>query len=68
MLVTCDLGFSNIILFPPSQSIGLLVVRIPDSEPIETFNREVLKAVQEIGVDLQKRLAIVEIGKVRLRD
>ena len=58
LLVTCDLGFSNIILFPPSQSVGLLVVRIPDSEPIETFNREVLKAVQEIGVDLQKRLVL----------
>jgi predicted nuclease of predicted toxin-antitoxin system len=67
LLVTCDLGFSNIVKFPPSQSVGLLVVRIPDSEPIEAFNREVLKAVKEVGEDLRQRLAIVEIGKVRLR-
>ena len=68
LLVTCDLRFSNIILFPPSQSAGLIVVRIPDSESIEMFNREILKAVKEVGGDLRRRLAIVEIGKVRLRD
>ena len=68
LLITCDLGFSNIINFPPSDSVGLLVVRVPDSETITAFNREVLKAVKEVGEDLLHRLAIVEIGKVRLRE
>ena len=67
LLITCDLGFSNILKFPPSQNIGLLVVRIPDSEPIENFNREVLRAVTEVGENLPHHLAIIEIGKVRLR-
>jgi len=67
LLITCDLGFSNILKFPPSKSVGLLVVRIPDSEPINSFNHEILRAVTEIGENLLQHLAIVEIGKVRLR-
>ncbi len=67
LLVTCDMGFSNILKFPPSDNYGILVVRIPDSEPIVVFNREVLHAIQEVGNDLLRHLAIVEVGKVRLR-
>jgi predicted nuclease of predicted toxin-antitoxin system len=67
LLITCDMGFSNILNFPPSENKGILVVRIPDSQPIDTFNREVLRAVQEVGENLLCHLAIVEIGKVRLR-
>ena len=67
LLITCDMGFSNILNFPPAKNHGILVVRIPDSESIATFNREVLRTVQEIGENLIQRLAIVEVGKVRLR-
>lgn len=67
LLISCDLGFSNILKYPPSQNVGLLVVRIPDSEPIDRFNHEVLRAVTEVGENLRQHLAIVEIGKVRLR-
>ncbi len=68
LLITCDLGFSNILKFPPAQTVGLLVVRIPDSEPIDRFNHEILRTVTEIGENLRQHLAIVEIGKVRLRE
>lgn len=67
LLITCDMGFSNILNFPPSENHGILVVRIPDNESIDTFNREVLHAVQEVGENLSRHLAIVEIGRVRLR-
>jgi predicted nuclease of predicted toxin-antitoxin system len=67
LLITCDMGFSNILKFPPSGNQGILVVRVPDSEPIDIFNREVLNAVHEVGENLLHHLAIVEIGKVRLR-
>ncbi len=67
LLVTCDMGFSNILNFPPSENRGILVVRVPDSETIDTFNREALRTVQEVGENLLHHLAIVEIGKVRLR-
>jgi len=68
LLITCDLGFSNILKFPPAESAGILVVRIPDSEPIERFNHEILQAIIEIGEGLRRRLAIIETGKVRLRE
>ena len=68
LLITCDMGFSNILKFPPSQSMGLLVVRIADSEPIDRFNHEVLQAIVNVGENLHQHLAIVEIGKVRLRN
>jgi predicted nuclease of predicted toxin-antitoxin system len=67
LLITCDMGFSNILKFPPSENQGILVVRVPDSEPIAVFNREVLNAVNEVGENLLHHLAVVEIGKVRLR-
>ncbi len=67
LLITCDMGFSNILNFPPAENKGILVVKIPDSQPISTFNREVLRAVQEVGENLLRHLAIVEVGKVRLR-
>src|SRR6266498_2205890 len=59
LLITCDMGFSNILNFPPSENPGILVVRVPDGEPIDTFNREVLHAVQEVGENLLRHLAIV---------
>jgi predicted nuclease of predicted toxin-antitoxin system len=67
LIITCDMGFSNIINFPPAENHGILVVRIPDSESIERFNHEVLRAAQEVGENLIRHLAIVEVGKVRLR-
>lgn len=67
LLITCDMGFSNILNFPPPKNHGILVVRVPDSESIDTFNHEILRAVQEVGDNLVHHLAIVEIGKVRLR-
>ena len=67
LLITSDMGFSNILNFPPSKNHGILVVRVPDSESIDTFNHEVLRAVQEVGENSFHHLAIIEIGKVRLR-
>ncbi len=67
LIITCDLGFSNILHFPPGKNAGILVVRIPDSETVDRFNEEVLRAIQDVGETLSRHLAIVEIGKVRLR-
>src|SRR3970040_1315025 len=63
LLLTCDMGFSNILKFPPPQNYGILVVRIPDSEPVDVFNREVLRSVREVGESLSHHLAIIEVGK-----
>ena len=67
ILITCDMGFSNILHFPPGENEGILVVRIPDSEKVEKFNEEILRSIQEVGGELNRHLAIVEVGRVRLR-
>lgn len=67
LLITCDMGFANILNFPPSQNIGIIVIRIPDSEPIAVLNDEIVRAITEVGENLRNHLAIVEVGKVRLR-
>lgn len=67
LLITCDMGFSNILNFPPSENHGILVIRVSDNESIDTFNHEVLRCIQEVGENLLRHLAIVEIGKVCLR-
>ena len=48
IILSCDLGFSNILVFPPAKHQGVIVVRIPDEVPIPQFNEEVLRAVKEI--------------------
>ena len=68
ILVSCDLGFANTLTFPPAQNQGIIVVRIPDSISITRFNQELLQAISELGERLQHHLAIVEIGRVRLRN
>ena len=67
ILITCDLGFANTIHFPPTNSAGIMVVRISDQTPISEFNNEILHTVHQLQEQLQHTLAIVELGRVRLR-
>jgi len=67
ILISCDLGFANTLAFPPAEHQGVIVVRIPDTVPIPTFNREILNAITKLPDQLFHHLAIIEIGRVRLR-
>ena len=67
ILITCDLGFSNIVQYPPEKTAGIIVVRIPDEIPIPQFNKVLLEAIQGIDERLPAHLAIVDLKKVRLR-
>ncbi len=67
ILISCDLGFANVIHYPPGSAVGIVVVRIPDQTPIDMFNQVVARSVKGIGSDLKGHLAIVELDKVRLR-
>ena len=67
LLITCDMGFSNILSFPPAENRGIVVVRVSDRESVDRFNAVVLLAVQELRENLLHHLAIVEVGKVGLR-
>jgi predicted nuclease of predicted toxin-antitoxin system len=67
ILITCDLGFANTLAFPPTEHQGVIVVRIPDTVSIPAFNSEILNAITRLSDQLFHHLAILEIGRVRLR-
>jgi predicted nuclease of predicted toxin-antitoxin system len=67
LLISCDLGFANTLRYSPTESVGILVIRIPDEVAIAQFNSEILRAIQEVGDRLSRSLAIIEVGRVRLR-
>jgi len=67
VLITCDLGFASTLAFPPKEHHGVIVIRIPDAVSIPVFNQEVESAISKISDQLFHRLAIIEIGRVRLR-
>lgn len=67
-LVTADLGFSNIINFPPGTHAGIIVVRVPDILPSATLNAELLRALNDLpDADRRGSLVIVELGRIRIR-
>lgn len=68
VLVSCDKGFANTLTFPIGAHAGLIVVRIPDEASPMELNRELLRAIKQLGdTPLAGCLVIVEIGRVRIR-
>ncbi len=66
-LVTLDLDFSDVVRFPPDNSAGIVVIRVPQNPSLSLLERLVtqfLKALARMSVDHQ--LWIVEIGRVRI--
>lgn len=67
-LITLDLDFSNILIYPPGEHPGIVVFRLPDQAHVT------LEAAVRRVVDLlpQERLAgtlwIVEERRIRIRD
>jgi|DewCreStandDraft_4_1066084.scaffolds.fasta_scaffold222814_2 predicted nuclease of predicted toxin-antitoxin system len=68
VLVTCDLGFSNLLRFPLSAHAGIVVIRIPDQVSVATLNLQLLRALSTLGEEpLDRTLVIVEMGHIRVR-
>ncbi|HKR65520.1 MAG TPA: DUF5615 family PIN-like protein [Thermoanaerobaculia bacterium] len=65
-LVTLDLDFSDPLRFPPNESAGIIVLRVP--VPSITMIRLLLEqAISHVGVEeLTGRIWIVEPGRVRI--
>ncbi len=66
-LVTLDLDFSEVLRFPPMDSAGIVVIRVPRNPSLGLLERLVaqfLKALTEMSVDRQ--LWIVEVGRIRI--
>jgi predicted nuclease of predicted toxin-antitoxin system len=66
-LVTLDLDFSDVLRFPPHQSHGIVVIRVPHNPTLsllEQLIRQFLKALESMSIE--KKLWIVETGRIRV--
>ncbi len=68
ILITEDLGFSNILLFPLGTHAGIIVCRFPSYLPTQQVNQLIITGLVTLrGQDLDGILVIIEQGKIRVR-
>lgn len=68
-MVTLDLDFADVLRFPPSQSQGIVVIRVlhnPSITLLEQLIHQFLQMLTQISVE--KKLWIVEIGRIRIHE
>ncbi len=68
-LVTLDLDFADVRRFPPQETAGIVVIRVPRNPTLallEQLVRQFLRALQTMPVKGQ--LWIVEVGRIRIRE
>src|SRR4030042_2447524 len=67
-LFSADLGFANIIRFPPGSHYGIIISRFPNEISTHRFVDEIKKALGQLSTETIKgNLIIVEPGKIRIR-
>jgi predicted nuclease of predicted toxin-antitoxin system len=68
VLVTSDMGFGNIIRFPPSSHFGIIVTHFPNTMSVEELNRQFVEAITGLQeTDFRGNLIILEPGKIRIK-
>ena len=68
ILVTKDLEFANLTVFPIESHHGVVVVRLPPFFTAPQFINMLRNFLTSINVkDLKKAIAIVKIGRYRIR-
>lgn len=70
VLITCDLDFANLILYPLGTHPGIIVLRfrseiLSDVEKLHEVLKRLLKEVKP--EELQKSLTIIDLNKYRIR-
>lgn len=66
-LVTLDLDFADIIRFPPNQTSGIVVIRVPRNPSLSLLERLIRQFLQMLTqTPVKKLLWIVEIGRIRV--
>ncbi len=66
-LVTLDLDFSDVLRFPPGESAGIAVIRVPQNPSLSLLERliaQFLKALEQMSVE--RHLWIIEVGRIRI--
>ncbi|MGH3085958.1 MAG: DUF5615 family PIN-like protein [Rubrobacteraceae bacterium] len=65
-LVTLDLDFSNVLVFPPSDFAGIAVLRVPHPVTLDALHEHVRTLLRVMETrELAGKLWIVETGRIR---
>ncbi|MCL4818363.1 MAG: DUF5615 family PIN-like protein [Vicinamibacteria bacterium] len=68
VLLSGDLGFSNILVYPTGSHPGIVVARFPNSTPVDQLCGAIERALASLTADeMRGALVIVEPGRIRLR-
>lgn len=68
ILVTKDLEFGSLLLYPPGSHYGLIVLRVPFNFKTDQINRVMKNFIIKINAaDLINTITVVEVGKYRSR-
>jgi predicted nuclease of predicted toxin-antitoxin system len=70
-LITLDLDFADVTRFPPEQSGGIAVIRLPRNPSLDLLEKLVTQLIQaltyhSVEMSLEKNLWIVEPGRIRV--
>ena len=69
ILITKDLEFGSIIIYPKGSHYGLIVLRLPDYFNSQDIIRVLTDFLQQINAaDLIGKLIVLEIGRYRIRE
>jgi len=68
ILLTGDLGFSNILKFPLGEHFGIVVARFPNEMSPHNINEEIVRSFKDlVENDFRGNLIILEPGRIRIR-
>jgi len=65
--VTLDLDFADVVHFPPAQSSGIAVIRLPRNPSLDLLGRLVAKMLGAMDAEpIRGRLWVVEVTRIRI--
>lgn len=68
-LVTLDLDFSDVTRFPPIESEGIIVIRVPRNPSLPLLERLVSQFLRVVArMPVERKLWVVEIGRIRVHE
>lgn len=68
VLVSGDMGFSNILHYPIGSHLGIVIAHFPNEMSTYEMNRQIVNRVKELAEeDFTGNLIIIEPGRIRIR-
>ncbi len=66
-LVTLDLDFADVVRFPPAETGGIVVIRVPRNPSLRLLEQLIKQFLQAlVETSMNGHLWIVEVGRIRI--